>query len=174
MQIETSNKTQLIEYKGPFCIDILSGFGNIIKQMLNNYPKSSIRLYKLFFELTQNVAKYSIEKSNMVNCRFTGIGHFTLDELDDKFVLRTSNLISKKDGPTLQKYCNEINELDKDGLLKYKSEKRKKTIDAEDIGAHIGIIQIGLLTQAKIQFEVKDYNSELDLFSIWAIIKKEL
>jgi hypothetical protein len=173
MQLETENKTQLVEYKGPFCIDILTSLGNIIKQLLHDYPKSSIRLYKLFFELAQNVAKYSIEKSNLINYKYTGIGHFTLDDLGDKFLLKTSNLIANADGPILQKYCNEINEMDKDGLLRYRSEKRKQKPKASDLGAHIGIIQIGLLTHAKIKFEISNYNNEQSIFTIWVIITKE-
>jgi len=173
MEVLTKQNTTLISYHGPFCIDILSNFGKIIKQFLLDYPTTATRIYKLFFELTQNVAKYSIEKSNITSCRFTGVGKLCLEQEGDKFILRTSNLINKKDGTVLEKYCSEVNTMDKEGLLKYRSEKRKLTPTSIDVGAHIGIIQVGLLTRNKIQFEVQPLNEEHSVFSIWVVLSKE-
>jgi hypothetical protein len=167
------NTTTLISYHGPFCIDILSNFGNIIKQFLLDYPTTANRIYKLFFELTQNVAKYSIEKSSITSCRFTGVGKLSLEQENDKFILRTSNLINKKDGAVLEEYCSEINTMGKEDLLKYRSEKRKLTPTSIDIGAHIGIIQVGLLTKNKVQFEILPLNDEHSVFTIWVVLSKE-
>ena len=63
--------------------------------------------------------------------------------------------------------------MDKEGLLKYRSEKRKLTPTSIDVGAHIGIIQVGLLTRNKIQFEVQPLNEEHSVFSIWVVLSKE-
>ena len=63
--------------------------------------------------------------------------------------------------------------MDKEGLLKFRSEKRKQTPTSIDIGAHIGIIQVGLLTRNKIQFEIQPLNDEHSIFCIWVVLSKE-
>jgi hypothetical protein len=170
--MNVNNPNIILAYKGPFYIDILSSLGSYVRQMFAGYPLASIRLYKLFFELTQNVAKYSVETSNLYSYKYSGIGSFSLEDCDKYAILTTNNLIRNTDGPTLEKYCNEINDMDKASLREYRSEKRKIQPKAKDTGAHIGIIQIGLLTQNKIDYRIERYDNEFSVFSISAKIEK--
>jgi hypothetical protein len=172
MLLDTTNEKLLLAYKGPFCIDILSTFGNYIRQIFNLQKSTATRLYKVFFELTQNVSKYSVISKQISYCKYAGIGSFSLKENDGQIVLSTSNLILSKDGPVLERYCSEINAMNKDKLRKYRSETRKLAPDSKDTGAHIGIIQIGLLSMNKLDFDVVAHNDKLSVFTICAYITK--
>ncbi len=168
------NNNPILAYHGPFCLDILTNFGNCIKQLFIEYPLTSIRLYKLFFELTQNVAKYSAEIGPIKNCRFSGVGSFRIEENDQSVILTTSNLIKNEDSATLFKYCTDINAMDKNDLRKFKIETRKHTPDSKDIGAHIGIIQVGILTYNNIEFDIERINDIHSTFTICAILNKNI
>jgi hypothetical protein len=173
MILNPENTNILLAYRGPFCIDILSNLGNYIKWIFEDQPTTGKKLYKLFFELSQNVAKYSAESIPVSHCRFSGVGSFSLEEVGEKVILSTSNLIRNEDGPVLIEYCSEINSMDKTHLRKYKNEKRKQLPDSRDMGAHLGIIQIGLLTFNNINFNIEKINEEHALFNIYVTIIKE-
>ena len=168
MNLNVTNPNIRLAYKGPFYIDILSSMGSYVRQMFVSQPLTCNRLYKLFFELTQNVAKYSAESTNLNIYKYSGIGSFSLEENDGIITLCTSNLIRSVDGPTLHKYCNEINFMDKTELRKIRSEKRKTQPQAIDTGAHIGIIQIGILTHNQVEFTINEYDDTYSVFSLRA------
>ncbi len=173
MNLNTSDTNLLLAYKGPFLIDILSNLGNYIRQMYGSDSQIGNKLYKVFFELTQNVAKYSAEKKPFNNSVYSGIGSLSLEDNDEALILKTSNLIRSIDGPVLQRYCDEINNMNRNQLRDYRSEKRKQIIDIRDTGAHIGIIQIGLLSLNKLDLDIKSINETYSLFTICAIINKD-
>jgi hypothetical protein len=172
MILDTANSNLLLAYKGPFCIDVLSNLGNYIKTNLGHPAHIGNKLYKIFFELTQNVAKYSVEIVPVVNCRHSGVGSFTLHENGKLLLLSTANLINNEDGPVLNKYCSDINSMDLEGLREFRKKTRKKSLGEKDLGAHIGIIQIGLLSLNKLDFEIKTVSEKYSLFTICASITK--
>jgi len=173
MNLNTSDTNLLLAYKGPFLIDILSNLGNYIRQMYGSDSQIGNKLYKVFFELTQNVAKYSAEKKPFNNSVYSGIGSLSLEDNDEALILKTSNLIRSIDGPVLQRYCDEINNMNRNQLRDYRSEKRKQIIDIRDTGAHIGIVQIGLLSLNILDLDIKSINETYSLFTICAIINKD-
>lgn len=160
-------------YKGPFYIDILSDLGGYLKQMYVSHPITSKRLYKLFFELTQNVAKYSEETSVLNNFKYSGIGSFQIEDDGQTVLVKTSNLIKSEDGPVLKKYCLEINTMSKAELREYRSKKRKPQPKAIDTGAYIGIIQIGIITQNEIECIIESVTDKHSIFTIGAKLNKE-
>jgi hypothetical protein len=172
MIFSSENNNLLLSYKGPFCIDILSNLGTYIKHTFGYQSQTGNRLYKIFFELTQNVAKYSVEVIAIANCKHSGVGSFTLQENGKFLLLTTSNLINNKDGPVLNNYCSDINAMSLDNLRKFRAITRKKSLGEKDIGAHIGIIQIGLLSLNKLEFEIKNISDAHSMFSICASITK--
>jgi hypothetical protein len=173
MNLNLNKSDVKLAYKGPFYIDILSDLGSYLRQMYVSSPLTCNRLYKLFFELTQNVAKYSAETSELNNYRFSGIGSFHIEDNGEFVTIKTSNLINNEDGPVLKKYCTEINHLTKDELRLYRSEKRKPQPKAKDTGAFIGIIQIGIITQNKIECVIETITEKHSIFTIGAKVKKE-
>lgn len=173
MIFDTNDKKILLAYKGPFCIDILANLAKYIKHHLSKYPETSSKLYKIFFELAQNVAKYSAEKDDINNCKFSGIGSFHLVEDNDKYYMTTSNLILRSHGEVLLKYCDEVNAMTRDDLKNFKSFKLNQQTSIHDIGAHIGIVQVGLFTMNKVICSVENVDDTYAMYSITAVIDKD-
>jgi hypothetical protein len=174
MTIDLDQNNIKLAYKGPFYIDIISDLGGYLRRMYKLKPLTSNRLYKIFFELTQNVAKYSAEECHLYEFyKYGGIGSFTIEEINDTVKVSTSNLVRKEDTEVLAKYCREINSMSHEKLRDYKAMKRRTQPDILDKGAYIGIIQIGIITKNKIEFEFEPISEGYARFTITAQIDIE-
>lgn len=163
-----------LAYKGPFYIDVLSGMAGHLRQMYKLKPITCNRLYKIFFELTQNVAKYSAEMCNLYqHYKYGGIGSFTIEEKNNAIRVSTTNMIRAEDASTLMRYCTEINTMSVEALREYRSLKRRPQPGPEDSGAYIGIIQIGIITKNKIEWDIVPLGERFALFTITAKVDIE-
>ncbi len=161
-------------YKGPFYIDVLSYLGGHLRHMYKCKPLTCNRLYKIFFELTQNVAKYSAEMCNMYqHYRYGGVGSFMIEENANYIKISTTNIIKKEDAPVLLRYCEEINSMSLEALKEFRSVKRRPQPEPNDSGAFIGIIQIGIITRNKIECKIDPISEKHSLFTISAKVDLE-
>ncbi|MCX7985437.1 MAG: SiaB family protein kinase [Bacteroidales bacterium] len=174
MALSINDSSIKLAYKGPFYIDVLSGMAGHLRQMYKLKPITCNRLYKIFFELTQNVAKYSAEMCNLYqHYKYGGIGSFTVEENNNAIRISTTNVIKIEDAPILVKYCNEINSMSVEALREYRSLKRRPQPDPGDSGAYIGIIQIGIITKNKIEWVIEPLSERFSLFTITAKVDIE-
>ncbi|HOT14681.1 MAG TPA: SiaB family protein kinase [Bacteroidales bacterium] len=173
MLTEITNKNIKLAYKGPFYIDILSELGSYLRMMYKSKPTTCTKLYRLFFELTQNVAKYSMETSNVNIYKYSGVGSFMVEENGQQVFIKTSNLIKNEDGPILTKYCSDINRMTKEQLRLYRGVRRKPQPEAKDTGAYIGIIQIGIISQNEIECVLESISDKHSIFTICAKVNIE-
>jgi hypothetical protein len=171
MNISDYQKEKVLSFHGPLTINLLSFIGNYLKSIVNTEQVLSSRLYKIFIELTQNVSYYSAEVKEVERGIKSGVGWFLLNEYDECFIFTTGNLIKKEDGFKLTKNCTEINSLDEEDL---RSLKRKTRGEAKirDIGAHIGLIQTGLLSGNTLDFDISDINNKHSYFTISVRLNK--
>jgi hypothetical protein len=163
----------IICYHGPINIDLISFTGKYMKQYISDDAKIIGRVYKVFIELTQNVSYYSAQQHSNAKRFGTGIGWFRIDENKDYYSIRTGNRIFKEHGPILIKNSKEINSLKTDGLRALKRKKRSQS-DHGDIGAHIGLIQTGLITGNQIEITIDDIDERHSFFTITAKVNKRL
>jgi len=148
---QLNNKRVILAYKGPFSIQALSIFGNYIKTIPIEDPGAKTKLFKIFLELAQNVSYYSSEKCDLDDNPSIGIGTFILKDEDDHFVIITRNKIQHADTHKLMQYCNQINNLNNTELRDLKNHKLKNRKEYEN-SAHVGIIQLALLSMNRITF----------------------
>jgi hypothetical protein len=92
--------------------------------------------------------------------------------MEDHYRVNTGNVIKPEDGPTLIRYCEEINSLSEEDLRKLKRDIRSEAM-VRDIGAHIGLIQTCLLSGNKLDFIVRDEPGSRPTFTLTAKIGKE-
>lgn len=174
MALSINDSSVKLAYKGPFYIDVLSGMAGHLRQMYKRKPVTCNRLYKIFFELTQNVAKYSAEMCHLYqHYKYGGIGSFTIEEKNNTIQVSTTNMIRTKDAPVLVSYCNEINSMSLDALREYRSRKRRPEPNPADSGAYIGIIQIGIITRNKVEYTIEPLSERFSLFTITAKVDIE-
>ncbi len=92
--------------------------------------------------------------------------------MDSHYCVSTGNVIKPEDGPTLIRYCQDINALSEEDLRKLKREIRSEAM-VRDIGAHIGLIQTSLLSGNKLDFIVAENPGSRQTFTLTAKIDKE-
>ncbi len=165
MNNKNNQENKILSFHGPLTISLLSFVGNYLKLLINTDQVIASRLYKIFIELTQNVSYYSAEVKEIEKGIKSGVGWFLLNEYDKYFIFTTGNLIKKEDGFKLTRNCNEINSLNEEELRTLKRKTRGEA-KIRDIGAHIGLIQTGLLSGHPLDFKISEINSKHSYFTI--------
>jgi hypothetical protein len=161
----------IICYQGPINIDLISFISNYLKQHIKADSVVIGRIYKVLIELVQNVSYYSADQFSNVRSFGSGIGWFKVEEEEDHFTITTGNKILTEHGPVLQKNSIEINRLNEDELRHLKRKTRSQA-NVRDIGAHIGLIQTGLLTGNALDLNITKVDELYSFFTITAKINK--
>jgi hypothetical protein len=165
------SKNNILWYHGTINIDLISFVSNYMKQQINSNTTTLVKIYKVFIELTQNVSYYSAEQFDGKRSFGSGIGWFRIDENEDAFIISTGNRIFKKDVPVLIKNSEEINTLPEEDLRELKRKTRSQA-GIRDIGAHIGLIQTGLITGNQIGIDIESVDDVYSFFTISAKVNK--
>ena len=166
-----SLKNNILCYHGPINIDIISFMGNYLKQHIETAAVNLGRIYKVFIELTQNVSYYSARQHDSKRSFGTGIGWFAIEEEGNVFLVRTGNFILKEHGPILEKNSREINALNEEELRELKRKTRGQA-SMRDIGAHIGLIQTGLISGNALNLTIDPIDDKYSFFTVTARINK--
>jgi hypothetical protein len=163
----------LLWYHGPINIDLVSFMSNYLKHNINTHGIVLGRIYKVFIELIQNVSYYSARQQSESRSFGSGIGWFRVDEYDKYFIISTGNLILSEHGTVLKKNAREINIMDEEALRNLKRKTRSQA-SVRDIGAHIGLIQTGLITGNDLKLTIEPYDDQHSFFTISAQVNKRL
>lgn len=163
----------LIWYHGPINIDLVSFMSKYLKQIIQTHGIVLGRIYKVFIELIQNVSYYSARQQSESRSFGSGIGWFKVDEFDKYFVISTGNLILKEHEMVLKKNASEINLMDEESLRNLKRKTRSQA-SIRDIGAHIGLIQTGLITGNDLKLSIEPYDDQHLFCTISAQVNKRL
>lgn len=164
-------ENNILYYHGIVNIDLISFISNYMKQQIISTNSVHLKIYKVFIELTQNVSYYSADQQDSNRKFGSGKGWFSVDESNDSFIITTGNKILKEHGNILIKNSNEINLLNEEELRNLKRKTRSKA-PIKDIGAHIGLIQTGLITSNKIDVKIDPFDDKYSFFTISAKVNK--
>lgn len=156
----------LIAYEGPFFIDLLTIFGNYLKIMTENNTLIQKKLFKIYVELSQNVAYYAEEYINVENeSKKVGIGELRITEESDQYQLMTKNLVKIRDAKVLSQRCDIINNSALDDLKGLKRELRKNS-ESNKLGARIGLVQARLISNNPLDFDFIEKNRYYSYFKL--------
>jgi hypothetical protein len=171
MQHDKEIERAYLCFEGPFNIQIISSFAKFLSELTIASHSERKKLYRVFIELTQNVALYSIDRTPLSNNTTIGKGKvYILDEAEE-FKCITMNKILKEHAPVLLNNCNEINATPVN-ILKIKKRELYRLSSFQDTGAHIGLIMIYLFSEHALDFEVIEVSDNEIYFKIIATIKK--
>ncbi len=171
MPVKEQIISNIISYRGPINIDLVSFISNYLKQYLRANAIIVSRIYKVLIELIQNVSYYSADQFNNNKSFGSGIGWFRVDEDNDFFLISTGNRILREHGPVLMKNSTEINSLGEEELRELKRKTRSQA-SQRDIGAHIGLIQTGLITRNALELSIEHIDEKFSFFTITAKVNK--
>ena len=176
MFVNAPNYNNIIAYHGPISLNLTSFVGNYMKEAVVADQKVITRIFKVFIELVQNISNYSAQVNDKLSDEYqrkNGIGWFSIDEDDSLYIISTGNLISKEHGPILIKNCDQINGLNEEELRNLKRQTRKQS-SIRDVGAHIGLIHTGLISNNPLGIEVSQVDDKYSFFKIEAKINKTI
>jgi hypothetical protein len=165
-------ENSLFLYQGTLTVNLISILSNHIRLVLNHDFKALQKIFKIFIELTQNVSYYSAESLEISPGVRCGSGWVSVQDAGDTYRITTGNFIRPEDGPTLIRYCNEINSKDEEQLRKLKREIRSEAL-VRETGAHIGLIQTSIISGNKLDFLVDTTDGSKPVFCLTAIVTKE-
>ena len=162
----------LLIYQGVFTVNLISILGNHIRLLPGHDALLMQHVFKVFIELSQNVSYYSYRTLELKEGVLCGIGWVSIQETDTTYRITTGNPIRPEHGPKLENYCKEINGLDEEALKTLKRKTRAQAM-MRDTNAQIGLIQIGLLSGSKLDFDITAVNEHESFFRISATINKD-
>lgn len=160
----------LLSYKGPFSQMVLNILGTYIKVIIGKYPKQSEKIYRILYELAQNVSFYSAQRSKLDDDAF-GIGSMVILETDDAYYFITGNSVDNDNVEPLLEKCETINQLDSKELRAYKRAQLGLP-DSAMGGANIGLIQVAITAANPLNFQTYKVDDHTTFFSVAVKIDK--
>jgi len=158
-------------FDGPFNIQIISCMAKFLSELTLASPSERKKLYRVFIELTQNVALYSYERTPLLLTNSIGKGKVYIIDENEFFKCITINKIQREHIPVLLKNCEEINATPIE-ILRAKKRELYRLSSFQDTGAHIGLIMIYIYSENEIFVEIIEDENKEAYFKIEATITK--
>jgi coenzyme F420-reducing hydrogenase delta subunit len=172
MSVLTDNNINLIycsQFSGRYAFDLLS----IIDNLRFDTDKSLLarkRLFSVLVEMLQNIFHHAAENKEVKGK--TGILLMGAEGNESKII--TGNLIRKEDLQTLLDHLNYLNNLDKDGLVKYFIEKLTSDDFSEPTKNGLGLVEMLMKSGNPLQYHCIPVNQDYSFISIQVTIKNPL
>jgi len=161
----------VLMYHGTFTVNLISILGNHLRILLESDTRVIQRVFKIFIELAQNVCYYAADTSAIKNGTECGKGWVSVQDMGSFYLITTGNVLKPGDGEKLTQYCLEINGLEPEALKALKRDIRSQGM-VRETGAHIGLIQISLLSGSKLFHTILDDPRSGNSFIISARVNK--
>jgi hypothetical protein len=172
MGIDTEfQQNSLIYFQGPITVNFISFTANYLQSLLFSEKKLLQEIFRVFVELTQNISYYSDQTWEDKNGIRSGTGWFSVQDLQDRYMITTGNRIKISDGPKLEEYCKEINSLSVEERRKLKRDVRARAM-LKDVNAHVGLIQISIISGSNLDYKITAVDKDHSFFTISASIVK--
>lgn len=160
----------VFDFRGAISQDILVEMVEMIKNKFSrNNENSNVakKIFSVFIEMAQNIAKYSAEKSHLdASNSEVGNGIIVLTEKDKEYTIISGNLVDERSLPFIIEHCKKINRMNNDELKQYYKNQLKTERKKDKDGAGIGLIDIVRKSGNPISYKISpvdDNNSFLVL-----------
>ncbi|PKN71962.1 MAG: hypothetical protein CVU50_09235 [Candidatus Cloacimonetes bacterium HGW-Cloacimonetes-3] len=166
-------------YKGPLTQDILTSFGESIKEKLHTDDcdeKLIRRIFSILVETAQNILKYSTDRIEIdahsrkdAGVGIIGIGNLT----ENEFLVFSGNIINRNSIPTIKTRIDFLNSLSPAELtLHYQKQLKEGTITA-DGSAGLGWIEIARKANRPMEYTFEELAGDEVFFEIAVRINVE-
>jgi hypothetical protein len=160
-----------ISYKGPVDGKIITFLGDYIDVINILSEKATKKLFKIFFELAENISNYSSDKIKLKNGKEVGAGTIILKETVQNFTLVTGNPIRNEHLIPVLENSKNINELDHDELREYKRNVRRENLGEQE-SPNIGLITVALTSGNPLDIEINPIDADTSYFSLAVKVDK--
>ena len=142
-----------ISYTGIFDTEILSVLAKEIEGTLSPDDKVNKKVFKIFIELAQNIAFYSLEREANADGGDTGVGTMVIKNFDDHYVFSTGNKTTMENIIPVMEKCDNINSMSREKLREYRRLQRNMPA-GEKGGGNIGLIQVALTASNPLEYSL--------------------
>jgi hypothetical protein len=174
--VSNSQMEEILSYRGPLKYDTI---GELINDLKRKVPGLKLKLvvYKklllIMIESLENILKYNenFDPNSFIRTNYSQ--EFKIERNNEKYFLRSTNVVLNKDIPRLKEKINQVNSLDNNGLKKlYKSTITNGRFSRKG-GAGLGFIEMAKISTEKIQFNFKMINKEFSYYKLTVVINED-
>lgn len=154
-------------YKGDFSGESIMPVIQMLKANISGKIKGidvKRKVVTMMVELLQNISIHGKKDNGFRE------GIFVFGEQDNKYFIGAGNLIDKNKVPALKKYLTELNNMAKDELLIAYKEKISQEIKDASTRAGLGLIDLAMDSDSKIQFAFNDVDDSSSFYSMSILV----
>ena len=148
-------------YKGDITVDVVNILLEIVKNKFSEFNidySLQKRIYNIAVECLENVCDHGLSGGDIDSI-------FLIGKLDGVFLIATGNIINKNVTNSLESSLNKINALDRVGLKLIYKETIAQQLESDSNDVGLGLIDIALKANNKIDYQIKPVNDNQDFFS---------
>ncbi len=167
----TADKHIILYYHGPFNNAIISQMAQGLRAETVEFKQAGWKLFSIFVEMVQNIyfhaTDHNIYRGN------EPVGIVFVEEEEDMFKITAANLATIESLEMIQERCTAINQMTLQELRAYKNELLNTSVEQQNRGGNIGLVQVALLSQENVNFEIHHASQDNGLFTLSSIVKKQ-
>ena len=157
-------------YKGNITTDVVNILLEIVKKKFSEFKidySLQKRIYNIAVECLENVCDHGLSGGDIDSI-------FLIGKLDGIFFIGTGNIINKDVTNSLESSLNKINALDREGLKLIYKETIAQQLESDSNDVGLGLIDIALKANNKIDYQIKPVNDTQDFSSFQVKINTQV
>ena len=144
-------------YKGNITADVVNILLEIVKNKFSEF-KMDYSLQKRIYNIAVECLEHGVSGSDIDSI-------FLIGKVEGVFFIGTGNIINKDVTNSLESSLNKINTLDRDGLKSIYKETMTEQLESDSNDVGLGLIDIALKANNKIDYQINPVNDDQDFFS---------
>jgi hypothetical protein len=161
LQVMEQNNV-LLAFTGEFDMRVINALVTSVRERLNNVESNFViqkKVYNVMVECLENILKHS-KSAVQDDVGLRSFAIFTLNKKGNDYFLVTGNYIQSKSVDYLKNMIDKINTLDKGQQKKMYSEILTNGAFSDKGGAGLGMIDIAIKSDSKLQYDFKKIDNE--------------
>jgi len=164
--VQTGIEEVYFAYEGVFDREAMANMADMVDQNFASDPVFYKRIFTVFHELVDNISVHSAQKKQSFKSEKNfGVGRMVVGKNGDVVKMFAGNFVSASQHEELKQKCETINELDRNGLRKFRQLLRSLPASKENC-ANIGMIQIALAADNPLRAGYQVINDKFSYFYI--------
>ncbi len=159
----------LLSYKGKYQFETIEKLINEAKIKIDEIDIKNVikkKIINVLIECLENIHKYAIIDNENADV----LPQIFLFQSNDRFYVKTKNLIDIEQTPILSNHINIVNSLDKDGLKKMYEEIIDNGNISEKGGAGLGFIDMAMKSGNQLFYNFADHNNNTVFFELTVVV----
>lgn len=163
----------ILSFTGPFSQGVVEEIGDALTVYMENKENTKneiFRVFSVFIEQTQNIRNYlETSKDQEYYDRIIGSAIVVIARREDKYLIRSGNLVKRGDISNLQGIMDEILKLDEKELKKTYKKRLKSSYKDGESNAHLGLIDIARKSSS-MEYEIEEVDDQFYFFSMSVLV----